>query len=829
MVFCAVIIASTGNLKAQTANSDTLLVPWLKGNDLFVNSLYHAVVGDTVAGGGRKNPNRVYKLEQGGFYYLTETIENSGFELRIVGEKGDPKDPLKNPPMIQMEHRKDGSRPEKLLIGKGAVTLKNMIINGKTTLGDLPYEIMRFEQPNVTNTFDNVTFEYAAWGIMGFYGGNSNITVTNSRFRNMVSPDQPWGGRGFSVWTSVNKIYVENNTFMNIGGFAIQLEGGVANEVWINHNTFVNNGRQVFLHGNHLNTYFTNNLIVNGFFHGEGEEGFNAVRLAEADNQFSGMFYINALPSAFGLEIQRKIVFSHNSHFREQVYENYYSSTSNVSAPRMPVRPQPVLNVRTKNFFDKYSAMVLGNLIEGSNPGLKVKPTNANQQIAFIEDLRSGKTPALWYWDPGRDNDNLSIQWPFPEDLSYTNLGHLSAAFGNLPLGDLNWFPAKKAEWMTKKDAIAQQIKALAGGNIETELVRTVESEKGNRTGSSKVVQLTDRQTIRVLASGDPSWDFTLPAAGTYDIFVKNRTWYAQNNPGRETNLIVNGTQVGVITIGKEITSALEWGEGSVKGVQLKAGANTIKLGKNWGYAEYLNIVIKNAAGETVKTIWASEVTKLDGAEFACGKVAGGEGKFCASGDAYLDITGGGYNDAVTIAEAVQYIVQVAGMVIGGGDARTSLTVNGSAAGTLNFSTSDSTFTNVASNLVNLPAGQVTLNLGSVTGKLGVDAIGIYKVKGLSTSLRDDKTLPEGFELSQNYPNPFNPTTNIQFSLPQTSNIRLSVHNLLGQTVAVLAEGTYMSGTHMIQFNASHLASGMYFYRLQTGDRFMARKMMLVK
>ncbi len=88
---------------------------------------------------------------------------------------------------------------------------------------------------------------------------------------------------------------------------------------------------------------------------------------------------------------------------------------------------------------------------------------------------------------------------------------------------------------------------------------------------------------------------------------------------------------------------------------------------------------------------------------------------------------------------------------------------------------------------------------------------------------------PEVFRLSQNYPNPFNPTTNISFNLPSTNNVDLKVYNLLGQEVATLINGRLNSGNHTIKFDASRLASGVYIYRLISGDYSQTKKMMLIK
>jgi hypothetical protein len=88
---------------------------------------------------------------------------------------------------------------------------------------------------------------------------------------------------------------------------------------------------------------------------------------------------------------------------------------------------------------------------------------------------------------------------------------------------------------------------------------------------------------------------------------------------------------------------------------------------------------------------------------------------------------------------------------------------------------------------------------------------------------------PREIKLSQNYPNPFNPTTNINFSLPEMADVRLDVFNVLGQRVATLANGTFTAGTHTVQFDASRLSSGMYLYRLQSGNFSTQRTMMLIK
>jgi len=87
----------------------------------------------------------------------------------------------------------------------------------------------------------------------------------------------------------------------------------------------------------------------------------------------------------------------------------------------------------------------------------------------------------------------------------------------------------------------------------------------------------------------------------------------------------------------------------------------------------------------------------------------------------------------------------------------------------------------------------------------------------------------KSFSLSQNYPNPFNPTTIIKFSIPHSQFSTLKVYDILGQEVATIFNEVKARGTYQLTFNASQLASGVYFYRLTSGDFVRTRKMMLIK
>ncbi|MGF1669152.1 MAG: family 16 glycosylhydrolase [Balneolaceae bacterium] len=132
----------------------------------------------------------------------------------------------------------------------------------------------------------------------------------------------------------------------------------------------------------------------------------------------------------------------------------------------------------------------------------------------------------------------------------------------------------------------------------------------------------------------------------------------------------------------------------------------------------------------------------------------------------------------------------------------------------------------------------ITLIFDMAAGQIGdggpdftwyFDDIEIFTSEIPTSTEQHDDSVPETFKLKQNYPNPFNPTTNIQFELSEISEITLDVYDIMGRHVANLANGLYRSGQHIVRFDASDLASGLYIYRLHTGAYVQTKKMLLLK
>lgn len=104
-----------------------------------------------------------------------------------------------------------------------------------------------------------------------------------------------------------------------------------------------------------------------------------------------------------------------------------------------------------------------------------------------------------------------------------------------------------------------------------------------------------------------------------------------------------------------------------------------------------------------------------------------------------------------------------------------------------------------------------------------------YDNSNIVTNITNGTDIPDRYELAQNYPNPFNPTTSIKYSIPDAGIVKLIVYDALGREVARLVNGNVNAGSHTVDFNAAGLSSGIYFYRLTSGDFTDIKKMMIVK
>jgi hypothetical protein len=128
-----------------------------------------------------------------------------------------------------------------------------------------------------------------------------------------------------------------------------------------------------------------------------------------------------------------------------------------------------------------------------------------------------------------------------------------------------------------------------------------------------------------------------------------------------------------------------------------------------------------------------------------------------------------------------------------------------------------------------LTNGQQVIVWSAIDGSFNKTALQIQSKVSSPTSVKESSVVVDEFILEQNYPNPFNPSTTISFTIQADQLVSLKVFNAIGEEVRTLVNSNLAQGTHNISFDAQSLSSGIYLYRLETGNQIQVRKMMLLK
>jgi len=841
----------------QILAQNEMVVDWDDGSGNIVqDALYNAVMGDTVDGGARANLDRIYVLKADGYYWNNKTISNN-FPLRLVGEEltGDAQ-----PAVVQMVTDKDvGSLPGKMISCASDLTLKNLYLIGSDELGSSGYY-----QPIEVNAnskrfiIDNCVFERSNFAIVAFAGGSDNdLFITNCVYRNLQEdvPTQQWCGRGLSVWTDADTIIIENNTFFNVNMCAIQIENGAANYVRFNHNTLVNIGRALSSTTNvwWREAYFTNLLLINVWWHGEGYCDYSETFAPGRDPRAytTGIFPVIDMPSRYGTNTGRRVLFANTAAYLDPYFTTHYGDT---------IRTQPYINAITDSFFTTFSPANGGQMVIADTTWLSAKPTftadpnTAAQLEAMWNHITASRgyqyygtgVQATPYYSglvvEGTDTLWSEPAWPLPENFTYSeNMTTLST--DGLPLGDLRWFPTDKATFETNKATYVNAIEWMPGGRKIEDIVWQDQAEAGTLTGGGAIDPFTGEAWYTLQGGTNVEWTFNSTYAGAYDIKFKARA----DGQNIGFDFLVNGEHVVdmargwgqfVVWTGSGDPSTFwtgkstsEFYEAAYANAELKnndvagnlsvvAGENTLKLQYSWNPISFQWIEFYEAGTTNliVKLVPADAVNH--------GATPGGVGTWVPVGFNSVALgTNGTATFNVEIEDAGTYKVRVYYQNVGAAQTGKVL-IDGTEATTFTFASQpNETGLDVISSLFDLTAGTHTLGISGSDVKVDwLQLINEYTISGIKKA-----PVPDGFALSQNYPNPFNPTTMIRFELGRPSDVRLTVYNLLGQRVATLVNNHMSAGAHIVQFDASHLSSGIYFYAIKAGEFKEVRRMLLLK
>ena len=140
---------------------------------------------------------------------------------------------------------------------------------------------------------------------------------------------------------------------------------------------------------------------------------------------------------------------------------------------------------------------------------------------------------------------------------------------------------------------------------------------------------------------------------------------------------------------------------------------------------------------------------------------------------------------------------------------------------------------NIYNNIIKTPQLSTSLDITNIQNEINSYARQhgqtLSKLPGISDGNLTKDVSPQQYKLFNNYPNPFNPTTIIKYQVPKDGLVTLKIYDELGREVKTLVNQYLSKGSYSINFNASSLASGVYFYQLRAGSFVAAKKLLLLK
>ncbi len=450
------------------------------------NSLYNALNLDT----SHVPAGRVYLLKASGYYPLVNnpsTLRN----IVIVGADATPIVQNKNassaPPLICGASWTGGSNTGSMNYSNN-VTVKNCNIDPSDAAGDKGWNFFSAQANNCTLTLDNDLFERTLWVYFATGSPGQNYYVSNCYFVNMNGLACRRNGGVMDSFGNMDTLVVENCTHIMAEGSMYKFRGYPYTRVIFNHNNFINCSGLMFMDwGLQTTMSMTNNIFVN--CNVQGYAGIASIDVGEQDmdGQPMGLINIHTFPADASYDpfrsMPREYLFSGNVVYWDPKLTNatdgviHTLDANNVNGHTNWMNQMIIMNQRTAGYFaDKtnWPKLVLGKNYGWAPPFTDSKDLLTAQvdvlKTFSISTCDTGSTAVMPDWrltSTGADNF-VYPDWPIPVNLAYSDTSKLyTGATGGFPVGDLNWFAAKKTTWLAQRDAEYAKIRAAMDAGLD--------------------------------------------------------------------------------------------------------------------------------------------------------------------------------------------------------------------------------------------------------------------------------------------------------------------------------------------------------------------------
>ncbi len=424
---------------------DVIDVPdQINGNP--IGALRIFIQSDTLDNGERAHPDAYYRLQRGHIYWMDKTM-NIDFNLNLIADDDDPSNPTR-PPMIVRALQEDGTYLRNMFevtTDNVKIYVKNLLFQGVPSdeviraanfyLFRLTGDKVRFESRNcIYNGITGQCIRNQDYGLTNF-----TLILKDNYFRNNVGLTSPYSGYTYVGGAKIpqDSIIYHNNTFLNISDYMIYSKE-LAKTFEFFHNTGLHHAKGSLRLPYLVNARFEDNLIYN--YQTTGQDSSHWVSKHYAIVQIRDLD--SALLAKAGLNdnTERKVIYKNNVYGWNDAVKNFWTTYNLHDVPWMG----PI----TDSLFGHYDNFVDENNVEIDNVGFDAAMMTAldDLNLAFNTIYRTTKEGyADRIYAP--DGKKFDLAWPLPEKCTYTNSEVLTHGGGGFPVGDLNWYPDKKAQW----------------------------------------------------------------------------------------------------------------------------------------------------------------------------------------------------------------------------------------------------------------------------------------------------------------------------------------------------------------------------------------------